>query len=76
MSQLKRHPLKDHEISLLKKSASELIPEMKADASLKEVRQMAFQHWDTERNEEVQVHVVVTRDPSEFLEPFVTLETT
>lgn len=82
MSQPKKLPfpnrldLRKTEVDLLTYCAGDMIPMMKADASLKQLRQLAFLHWDEERDEEVQVHVVVVRDPSEFLEPFVTVETT
>lgn len=76
MSNPKRIPLRQTEVDLLTYCAGDMIPEMKANAELKELRQLAFQHWDKERDEEVQVHVVVVRDPRYFLEPMVTVETT
>lgn len=81
MSQPERLPfpnrlsLRKTEVDLLTYCAGDMIPEIKTDPGVKELRQLAFQHWDTEREEEVQVHVIVTRDETEFLEPFVTAET-
>ena len=74
MSQPKRLPLRPTQKHLLHYCAGDMIPMLKADASVKELRQLAFQHWDKERDEEIQVHVVVVRDPTEFIEPLVTVE--
>lgn len=75
MSQPKRHELKDTEVSLLTLTTADLFPDILSQPKLKSVRAMAFQHWDKATNSELQVHVMVVRDPSEFLEPFQTEET-
>lgn len=63
-------------LQLLASVATENITTMDGDASLKMVRQLAYQHWSNEHQQEYQVHVLVIRDPDEFLQPFVTEETT
>jgi hypothetical protein len=57
---------------LLQYSAGDLIPMLAADKKLLHVRQSAFTWYNPDTKEEYQVHVTVTRDESDFLEPFQT----
>lgn len=75
MSQPKRRELSDTEVSLLTISAGELVQEMLDDARYTECRCLGYQVWDKERDRELQVHVLVTSDTREFMEPFQTVVT-
>lgn len=58
--------------SLLDKTSSELIAELPTEPDAKYLRKMAYSGWDAKAGAEYQVHVMVVRDPDEFLGPFDT----
>lgn len=62
------------EENLLKISANEVIHTLKNDPSLLHARAKAFDWWLIDDNQEVQVHVMVTRDKGDFLDDFETEE--
>jgi hypothetical protein len=72
MSQPKRYQLKDTEVSLLTYAAAENIQDMLDDGSYIDSRSLGFKVWDKVHDHELQVHVIVTRDEREFMEPFQT----
>ncbi len=53
---------------LLEFSAGDLIPMLAKNKKLQHVRQSAFDYYNPETKEHYQVHVLVTRDESDFLE--------
>lgn len=53
---------------LLEFSAGDLIPMLAKDKTLMHVRQSAFNYYNQDTNEHYQVHVLVTRDESDFIE--------
>ena len=55
---------------LLNGIAVELMDALAKEPGAKHLRSMAFQHWDTDLNKEVQIQVLVTNDARKFLEPF------
>ena len=57
---------------LLQYSAGDLIPMLASDKKLQHVRQSAFEYYNPETKEHYQVHVLVTRHESDFLEAFQT----
>lgn len=59
----------DNEIKLLEISAKDLSKELNEDKKALHVRMKAFDHL-LDGNEEVQVHVLITRDKSDFLDDF------
>lgn len=67
-------PLKATETALLDVTVRDLVPELTKMPTLRHVRQMAFEYYDPELNQNYQVHVLVTRDQDDFLEPFQTEE--
>lgn len=67
-------PLKATETALLDVTTRDLVPMLNKDQKLRHVRQMAFEFYDKELKQEYQVHVLVTRDRDDFLEPFQTEE--
>ena len=60
---------------LLVSVADELVDGISRDTEAKMLRHLAYQHWDTKLEREVQVHIMVVADPIEFLEPFQTERT-
>lgn len=60
---------------LLVSVANELVEGISGDTEAKMLRHLAYQHWDSKLEREVQVHIVVVADPFEFLEPFQTERT-
>lgn len=68
-----RKKLRQTEKDLLEFSAGDLIPMLENDKKLLHVRQGAFEHYSA-GGELFQVHVIVTRNESDFLEPFQTEE--
>ncbi|HRH68871.1 MAG TPA: hypothetical protein PLB89_05120 [Flavobacteriales bacterium] len=66
--------LRQTELDLLEVSARDLIPAISANTELKHVREMAFEYYDKKLEQHYQVHVMVTRDADDFLEPFQTEE--
>lgn len=72
MGQPKRYELSGTEVSLLTYAAAENIQDMLDDGSYIDSRSLGFKVWDKEHDRELQVHVVVTRDEREFMEPFQT----
>lgn len=53
---------------LLEFSAGDLIPALAKNMKLQHVRMMAFGHYNEQTKEHFQVHVLVTRDESDFLD--------
>lgn len=66
--------LNNDEKSLLEISAKELIPMLSEKKKLTHVKQVAFEYYSEQTDEIFQVQVLVTRDESDFLEPFTTEE--
>lgn len=63
--------IKDNEIKLLEISAKDLSKELNQNKEALHVRMKAFDHL-LDGDEEVQVHVLITRDKSDFLDDFQT----
>lgn len=61
--------LNETSIKLLEISAKNLIKELNENKKAKHVREAACTHI-LDDDEEVQIHVLVTRDKGDFLEPF------
>ena len=59
---------------LLEFSAGDLIPMLEKNKKLHHVRQQAFEYYSEKNKEFYQIHVTVTRNESDFLEPFQTEE--
>ena len=60
--------------NLLEYSAGDLIPILAANKNLLHVKQSGFDFYNKETEEHYQVQVLVTRNESDFLEAFETLE--
>ena len=71
---MKRLELNDTEKQLLMFSAGDLIPMLKDNQQLRHVKQNAFEYYDAATKKIFQVQVTVTRNKSDFLEPFQTEE--
>lgn len=63
-----RVQLDENSKKLLECSAGDLIPMLGNNKKLLHVRQSAFGYFNHETKEQYQVHVLVTRDESDFLE--------
>jgi len=63
-----RIELNKSEKELLEFSAGDLIPELAKNPNLQHVRMSAFDYYNPQTKEYYQVHVLVTRDESDFLE--------
>ena len=61
---------------ILESIATKLIPSLKEDTEICHVREMAFGHYSKETDEHFQIQVTVTRDESDFLDPFEVEEMT
>lgn len=61
--------IRDNEIKLLEISAKDLSKELNQNKEALHVRMKAFDHL-LDGDEEVQVHVLITRDKSDFLDDF------
>jgi len=70
----KRLELNETEVKLLIFSAGDLIPELLSNKDLIYVKQSAFDYYDPESKEAIQVQILVTRSESDKLEPFQTEE--
>lgn len=64
--------------SLMMEAAKDMLGQLRMpmNADAKSLRQLGYQHWDERLGREVQVHVLVVADPTDFLEPFHTEITT
>lgn len=76
MANIKRVKLHNSEMKLLEVTAGDLIPILKKNKKLSHVRQSAFGYYEKDSNEFWQVHVIVTRNKSDFLEFLQTEEMT
>lgn len=63
--------IKENEIKLLEISAKDLSKELNQNKHALHVRMKAFDHL-LDNDEEVQLHVLITRDKSDFLDDFQT----
>lgn len=71
---MERLELNQSEKDLLLFSAGDLIPMLKDNEELDHVKQTAFEHYDADSKQTYHVQVTVTRNESDFLEPFQTEE--
>jgi len=63
--------IKHNEIKLMEISAKDLSNQLNQNKKSLHIRMKAFDHL-LDDNEEVQVHVLITRDKSDFLDDFET----
>lgn len=64
----------DTQNSLMRAVADELLAKMEEEPTALRMQLLAFQYWSKAHNQEMQVHILVTRDTNDFMEPFATLE--
>lgn len=69
-----REELLKHCKNLLEFSAGDLIPMLDQNKKLLHVKQCAFEHYSKNNKQTYQVQVIVTRNESDFLDPFTTEE--
>lgn len=74
MSNKNRLELRQSEKDLLQFSAGDLIPMLEAEKNLAHVKQTAYRYYSPKTKEYFDVQVTVTRNKSDFLEPFTTEE--
>lgn len=68
--------LSKDEKSLLEISVKDLIKRLTENSRIAYVKQSAFDYWSKESIEQFQIQVTVTREESDFLDPFQTEECT